>query len=525
MYLFTQFWKLEDNRRKEILECLIENSKNRYIKKIVIFHEPGSELNVKHNKIKNVEINNRLNYYEMIRESYKYNNSSSILSIVAHADIHFDSTISQLNSEMLENTVLTLSSYHNNKISDFCVDSFIFNPSNVSKFIRTNYPIGESHNDLRFINSIVAAGFEVKNPCLDIKSIHVDETTKLKCEMNEVFDYPEPQKITSKLVSTRNNIEDINIKIETMKKLESEKITLVDKINNIRINMLRTDNIASKERLKSKRDILKKEVDHINSRIQSTPNIKKSVKPVLKKRLPVNGKVVVVIHLYYQDMWEEFSTYLKNITLDFDLYVTLSKGSATIGQTEWMGSKIKSEFDNANVSILDNKGLDIGPFLLSMNKIFESGKDYDYLVKLQSKKSLLTAGEADGRQWRNQLIQPLLGSQDIFEDNINKLSNIAIGMVGSKDWVTNHVLTNHSTIKYFNDKLGIKKNIQFIGGTIFMVRFDVLKKYLNKDNTKEIYLELEEGYFTDHKNPTKTHALERIFGYMVGDCGKKIIGV
>ena len=80
-------------------------------------------------------------------------------------------------------------------------------------------------------------------------------------------------------------------------------------------------------------------------------------------------------------------------------------------------------------------------------------------------------------------------------------------------------------IKYFNSKLNIRKNEQFIGGTMFMCRFEIMKKYLNIVNTIDIYKELEEGYFTDHRNPTKTHALERILGYMVGDCGKKIIGV
>jgi len=428
---------------------------------------------------------------------------------------------------MLDNTILSLSSYTNNKINEFCVDSFIFNPSNVSKLSQTNHTIGESHNDLRFIKELMVTGFEVKNHCLDIKSIHVDKNSKLKCEMTEVFDYPEPQKISSKLVSTRNNVESINIKIEKIEKLKVEKTSLVDKINNIRTNMLRTDNTYSKERLAIKRDILRKEVENINSQLHSTPVVKNLGNPIkiIKKRLPVSGKVVVIVHLYYQDMWSEFSNYLNNITLDFDLYVTLSKDSSTIGQTEWMVSEIKNEFTNANVSIVSNKGLDIGPFLLSMNKIFDSGKEYDYLVKIQSKKSVLTAGEIEGKQWRNQLQQPLLGSQDIFEDNINRLSNIEIGMVGSKEWVTNHILTNQSTIDYYNNKLGIKKNIQFIGGTMFMMRFDVLKKYLNINNTSEIYKELEEGYFTDHKNPTKTHALERIFGYMVGECGKKIIGV
>jgi lipopolysaccharide biosynthesis protein len=60
---------------------------------------------------------------------------------------------------------------------------------------------------------------------------------------------------------------------------------------------------------------------------------------------------------------------------------------------------------------------------------------------------------------------------------------------------------------------------------MFWIKYDILRSYFNKFNVSKIYSELENGYFVDHNEPTKTHSLERIFGYIVQDKGKKILGI
>lgn len=258
----------------------------------------------------------------------------------------------------------------------------------------------------------------------------------------------------------------------------------------------------------------------LKSQLQLQPNPKSSSVQIQekKKREVVLKRVSIILHLYYQDLWFYFKEKLEKLNYKFDLYVTLSQNSATIGQTEWLKEKIKSF--GGKVFIVPNKGLDIGPFLFVLNYIFKKGIIYDYTIKLHSKKSL---HNSIGDSWRDDLVNSLIGNQKVFNSNINKIENGNIGMVGSEKWIWEDPDNyDNKYIDYFKDKLLIKSNInKFIGGTMFMVNFNILKKYFIK-NSISIYEELEEGYFQDNESPKKTHALERIFGIIVYDSGKSI---
>ena len=241
------------------------------------------------------------------------------------------------------------------------------------------------------------------------------------------------------------------------------------------------------------------------------------------KNINKRCKIAVILHLYYQDLWSEYETKLSSIDVPYDLYVTLTEESSTLGQTLWIKNKL--ELSGYKVFIVPNKGLDIGPFLLVLNHIFNSDTDYDYVFKLHTKKSIITAGYDFGRDWRNNLIIPLIGSPKIFHKNIRKLDNEEIGMLGSSKWLSQHKNGNDEWIKYYKKILNISAGSTFIGGTMFLVRWEILKNHFNKFNVIKIYDELENGYFHDNDSSTKTHALERIFGYMVESNNKKIIGV
>jgi lipopolysaccharide biosynthesis protein len=62
----------------------------------------------------------------------------------------------------------------------------------------------------------------------------------------------------------------------------------------------------------------------------------------------------------------------------------------------------------------------------------------------------------------------------------------------------------------------------FIGGTIFWVRYDVLEKYLTNDNIDITLKNMQNGYVLE---PSPQHAMERIFGYMVTNENKKIMAI
>lgn len=245
----------------------------------------------------------------------------------------------------------------------------------------------------------------------------------------------------------------------------------------------------------------------------------------------VSKKIAVVVHLYYQDLLQEYISRLKVLmdsNYEVDYYFTLVDGSATVGQTEWVRDKILKVVPNSYVDIRPNRGLDIGSFLMTIKKIQESGNKYDYLLKIHTKKSLESSGEYFGKQWRNNLLDSVI-SKDGFKKSMDSLSYSDVGMVGCNKWFIHNNNLNVRLIKEMRNELGIRKGNKFIGGTMFWVKPELLYKYLTIDVIQKIYPRLEIGYFKqiDPKKDSEyiTHAMERLFGYMVEDSGLKIVGI
>lgn len=238
-------------------------------------------------------------------------------------------------------------------------------------------------------------------------------------------------------------------------------------------------------------------------------------------------KIVVVLHLYYQDLWSEFAAIIKNLEqYNYRLYVTLTKGAAHLDQTSWIVNQIKSRF-NAKVFTLPNKGTDNGPFIYCLNEMLKADERYDYLLKLHTKKSLLGSSEMClAKVWRQQLIQPIAGTPEAVKECLGLFgSRQEIGMIGSKKHVTGHINTNRAIIAEYLKLLNIKKTDLFIGGNMFWVRFSIIKNLLKDIDLTKMYDTLEDGYVTDAKHGTRTHSLERIWGYAVTNAGFRLHGI
>jgi len=235
-------------------------------------------------------------------------------------------------------------------------------------------------------------------------------------------------------------------------------------------------------------------------------------------------KLAVTLQMYYVDLWDEFRDYLQSIVDPFDLYVTVTESVLSLAEFQQFTKKVTGQFPNASVVMMQNKGLDIGPFFLTLHSILKRDIDYTHIMKLHTKKSTHTMGEG-GDGWRKELVGALLRDTSKYMNNMDLFKDYGIGMIGCGKWVTSHLESNSETVDYYKHKLNISKGKHFVGGTMFCMRFDILKRYLTPEVTMSIYNELEEGYFKDWDGPTKTHALERILGYMVEDSLMKIAGV
>ena len=248
-----------------------------------------------------------------------------------------------------------------------------------------------------------------------------------------------------------------------------------------------------------------------------------------------NIDICVALHLYYTDLWPEFSAYLDNIKTDFDLYVTMCEGSIDYKNLIKQKELILKKYPRAKIFIIDNRGLDIGGFLYVLKYLIDKGSKYDYFLKIHSKKSLHTSTEIVGNKWRKELLVSLLGSVNIIENNLKLLKfNDDIGMIGSNTWLIDTenkrqaFMNNYEKIKELAKLFKIKTDINkfnFIGGTMFWVDYNVLVDRFKTININFLRNMLEYGAITDHQKSTYTHSMERILGILMKDSNKIIKGI
>jgi lipopolysaccharide biosynthesis protein len=232
--------------------------------------------------------------------------------------------------------------------------------------------------------------------------------------------------------------------------------------------------------------------------------------------------IAIVIHLYYTDLWQEFKLQLLELDNNFDLYISLTNGNENIQ------NDIKSSFPNAKIFWFDNKGLDIGPFFHTLKYFIENNLNYQYLIKLHSKKSINSVGEDRGASWRIGLVKSLIGSNETLKKNISLFENdqtINIGgsvdyfyRDGSLDWLKDELYN----LRLINDLHNSSDfhNMLIISGTMFMVRYKVYKEFFTINDINRILSQLTDGYVRDKMIE---HKLERILSYIPQLNGSKIL--
>ena len=281
-------------------------------------------------------------------------------------------------------------------------------------------------------------------------------------------------------------------------------------------------------------------------------------------------KIAVCVHLYHPDMWDKIENYLNNLCYPYSLFITIPVCDDETGNPKdfnWeeylnlyddlkeklshnpeillqhylkygkvenrfyrkdhydVSQKIKKFKEDSKIVITKNVGMDIGGFLQCYKYI---GDDADLILKIHTKKSLgsfenksfdinrygYEKAKLIGEQWFTELMDGVLGSCDKVTKIINEFKiNDKCGMVGYKKY--NNHKKNGAYIKPLLDYNNIKIDLNesyFVGGTIFWVRNDIMKKYLTEDNVEHIIKLLLPGYSYE---PSYAHAMERMFAYYV----------
>lgn len=242
-------------------------------------------------------------------------------------------------------------------------------------------------------------------------------------------------------------------------------------------------------------------------------------------------KIAVCIQLFYPDMFDIITSYLNNLKHPYKLYITLTNGFYNNSDIE----KIKNYKPDSTIIFVENKGVDIGAFLKTIPEI---DNDTDLILKLHTKKGIGLPDKPSipvkrkgmdwslqvGREWFNGLIRGVLSDNGRVNRIIERFNtDKKCGMVGYK--LHNTLNGCENEVLKLIDLFGLDKNCMnnnFIGGTMFWVRYDIIKKYFTPEVINKILELSPNGY---HDTPTSMHAIERIFGYIVAKEGRDVIVV
>ena len=209
----------------------------------------------------------------------------------------------------------------------------------------------------------------------------------------------------------------------------------------------------------------------------------------------INKKIAVHIHLYYQDLLEEFIKYLNNIPYDFDIYCSINENSNE-DQTLNELKKIKN-VKRVVVKETPNIGRDYAPMVCEFRK---SLKKYDYICHIHTKKSLRTGTSQD--HWRIHLLDGVLGSTNLIKNIFYMLEKMNVGIyfpdsdVSAPYWGNTWMGARQLGVKYLS-LLGIpfEDNYQdFSVGSMFWVKTNAVKQIFEKmlDRMEEILNEYKD---------------------------------
>ena len=163
--------------------------------------------------------------------------------------------------------------------------------------------------------------------------------------------------------------------------------------------------------------------------------------------------------------------------------------------------------------------MDIGGQLLMTQAAIQSGKSYDYVLKIHTKSSL---------DWRQSLIEPLCGSDEQAKKAINMMNeNSRIGMIGALRFKLGIDDRNKAHINQLCNRFQINNRRAFIGGTMFWFRWKVMVDFVKTRNIdlKAEHDAMEPGRCNDNGGSRLTHGWERFLGIIITSLNYEIVGI
>jgi hypothetical protein len=226
------------------------------------------------------------------------------------------------------------------------------------------------------------------------------------------------------------------------------------------------------------------------------------------------NSVAIVVHIYYEDTWQDISGALGSLTVPFDLIVT------TVPGRDRLIDAIRRDFPRAEIEQMENRGRDVRPFLV----LLERGRldRYRYVCKVHGKKSSDGGRKSYmGAIWRRRLLFDLLAAPGVANIIVEMFErDPSIGMIGPgafrlpRETYSEELSwsANRPMVLELAERMGIPSDrfrLDFFGGTMFWVRPEALKPL--RDLRLSSALPEERGLL----DGGLAHAIERVFSTSV----------
>lgn len=220
-----------------------------------------------------------------------------------------------------------------------------------------------------------------------------------------------------------------------------------------------------------------------------------------------DGKIAIIVHAYYPDIFQSLADAMQHMPWDFDLYVSVTHEQAR-DQVLGIAAKIKNA-KHIDVNITPNKGRDIAPFLVTFAHAI---REHEYVLHLHTKKSLYSGRERT--EWRDYMLAGLLGSEQRIRHIFQQFSNEkSIGVIypdtfENLPYWAHSWLQNRGIALSLAARLGIdishRHYVDAPMGSMFWARSQALKPLLDLNLGYEDFPE-EQG----QTDGTLQHTIER----------------
>jgi lipopolysaccharide biosynthesis protein len=227
---------------------------------------------------------------------------------------------------------------------------------------------------------------------------------------------------------------------------------------------------------------------------------------------------VIILHLFYYDLVDEFSIFLANVrqSEEMDLVVSFPE--------LWSAEEVSTALIKLNprkAFIAENCGRDVYPFVKVGRLIKDDG--YRYACKIHSKKS---THRVDGDIWRNNLLDGLLSKSTLTQLKASFFDKENMGIAAPESSflslaIEKYVDGNVAPLNFLTKRFGISSGYrkgEFVAGTMFWFDFDILKPIFEANLGVADF-----GIDMGQVDGSLAHAFERFFAVYAKEKGKNFL--